>query len=75
MKMSIVTKDDFGEYAKGRVSVLNYGDEFDPWYGCDSVEIKKEHLEALKNGQILYFDVSKEYCVIMRVEDDEETSS
>ena len=50
------------------VVVKDYGDEFDPLWGFNTIEFTKEDIEALLEGKILETNCNYEYGVLIRME-------
>ena len=61
-----IKEDDF-RWSHG-ASTQEYGDEVDPMWGYETMEITKEQVIDLMMGKVLYFPVNREYAVLLRVE-------
>lgn len=63
--MAKVNKEDFEDYCMTKVEILEEGDEFDSCWGTDFVRLTAEHLDALKEGKVLYWN-DGEYSTVVR---------
>ena len=70
---NIIEESKF-EFSHGAV-VKNYGEEFNPWWGWDSIELTKEDIDALLNGKVLESNCSSEYGMLIRMKPNDETTS
>lgn len=64
----IITKDIF--HHPNGVSIKNYGDAFDPWWGYDVIELTRGDVNALLDGKVLESSCAGEYGLLIRVNDE-----
>lgn len=66
-----IIKDSAFDYSV-RARVKNYGDEYDPMWGCTTIELTKEDIIALLNKKVLETCTGNcEYGILIRMESDE----
>lgn len=46
--------------------ILEYGEVFDAMFGCSTVEVGEQEIDALKGGKVLYFN-DGEYATLIRL--------
>lgn len=73
MKKGYIIEEELFRCAN-RVIIKDYGDEFDPWWGWDVIELTREDVAVLLEGKVLESSCAGEYGLLIRLENEPKTS-
>ena len=66
----IITEDSFSPPGAD-CKIKEYGEEFDPWWGWDTITLSVSEVLALIRGKVLETSVNSEYALLIRMEQED----